>query len=96
MCEDTVVATFYKNGLSETIILPKESSVFSAEAYAIKKTVSIPNIRIELIILTGSASCLQALELGTLKKIVDPRGWAYCQKQKCQIPDSGTCWYYWK
>lgn len=73
-CEDTVVAAFYKNGLSETFILPKECSVFSAEAYAIKKTVSIPNIRIEFIILTGSASCLQALEMGTLKKFVDPLG----------------------
>ncbi|XP_065091986.1 uncharacterized protein LOC135712849 [Ochlerotatus camptorhynchus] len=63
----TVGAAFHNNGLAGKYSLPKECSVFSAEAYAIKMAVSIPNISNELVILTDSASCLQALEAGTSK-----------------------------
>lgn len=65
--EDTVGAAFYTNGLVGTYSLPKECSIFSAEAYAIKMAVSIPNVGKEIAILTDSASCLQALEAGTSK-----------------------------
>lgn len=63
--EDAVGAAFFHNGISRTYSLPKECSVFSAEAYAIKMAVTVPNFRNGLVILTDSASCLQALEKGT-------------------------------
>ncbi|XP_062710982.1 uncharacterized protein LOC134289017 [Aedes albopictus] len=64
---DTVGAAFHANGLAGSYSLPKDCSVFSAEAYAIKMAVSIPNTRRELAIFTDSASCLQALESGKSK-----------------------------
>ncbi|XP_062715142.1 uncharacterized protein LOC134291426 [Aedes albopictus] len=64
---DMVGAAFYTNGFTNTFSLPKECSVFSAEAYAILKAVSIPNVNREVVILTDSASCLSALETGTSK-----------------------------
>ncbi|XP_058449303.1 uncharacterized protein LOC131429269 [Malaya genurostris] len=63
-CEDTVGAAFYNVGIAQKYSLPKECSVFSAEAYAIKMALSIPNVRNEVVIMTDSASCLLALEAG--------------------------------
>jgi ribonuclease HI len=66
-CNNTVGAGLFNNGLMQSHGLPQQCSVFSAEAYAIKRAVSIPNISNELVILTDSASCLLALEAGTSK-----------------------------
>ncbi|XP_058448897.1 uncharacterized protein LOC131428855 [Malaya genurostris] len=63
-CEDTVGAAFYNVGIAQKYSLPKECSVFSAEAYAIKMALSVPNVRNEVVIMTDSASCLLALEAG--------------------------------
>ncbi|XP_062537993.1 uncharacterized protein LOC134206306 [Armigeres subalbatus] len=65
--DDTVGAAFHTTGLAGSFSLPQACSVFSAEAYAIKKAVLTPNTDGEIIILTDSASCLLALESGTSK-----------------------------
>lgn len=65
--DDAVGSAFSTTGLTGKYSLPKECSVFSAEAYAIKMAASIPNIRHEMVILTDSASCLLALEAGKSK-----------------------------
>ncbi|XP_062542164.1 uncharacterized protein LOC134210157 [Armigeres subalbatus] len=60
----TVGAAFFNNGITGTYSLPKECSVFSAEAYALKMAAAIRKFNNELVILTDSASCLMALETG--------------------------------
>lgn len=64
---DMVGSAFYLNGLVGMYSLPNQCSVFSAEAYALKMAVSIPNLSTELVVLTDSASCLLALEGGKSK-----------------------------
>jgi exonuclease III/ribonuclease HI len=66
-CEDTVGAAYQTNGVTGMYSLPNQFSIFSAEAYAIKMALSIPNINTETVILTDSASCLLALEAGESK-----------------------------
>ncbi|XP_062533237.1 uncharacterized protein LOC134202199 [Armigeres subalbatus] len=58
----TVGAAFFNNGIMGTYSLPKECSVFSTEAYALKMAAAIRKFNNELVILTDSASCLMALE----------------------------------
>jgi ribonuclease HI len=63
-CEQSVGAAFFNSGIARTFSLPKDCSIFSAEAYAIKMAINIPNMSNELVVLTDSASCLLALEAG--------------------------------
>jgi ribonuclease HI len=65
--EDSVGAAYYTTHLSGMFSLPKQFSIFSAEAYAIKMAVSIPNLNKEIAVFTDSASCLLAIESGTSK-----------------------------
>ncbi|XP_062534266.1 uncharacterized protein LOC134203408 [Armigeres subalbatus] len=65
--DETVGSAFYTQGIVGTFSLPKECSVFSAEAYAIKMAIGIRNIKTEMVILSDSASCLLALESGASK-----------------------------
>jgi exonuclease III len=64
-CEDAVGAACFNLGIANSCSLPSTCSIFSAEAFAIKMAVEIPNINNEMVILTDSASCLLALETGT-------------------------------
>jgi hypothetical protein len=66
-CADTVGAGLHGNGIAQKCSLLPYCSVFSAEAYALRMAVSIPNINNEIVILTDSASCLLALEAGKSK-----------------------------
>ncbi|XP_058456330.1 uncharacterized protein LOC131433753 [Malaya genurostris] len=63
-CDGTVGAAYYNNVIAQKYSLPKDCSVFSAEAFAIKMAAALPNVRNEMVILTDSASCLVALEKG--------------------------------
>lgn len=65
-CNETVGAGIFGVNVSESHKLPKQCSVFSAEAYAIKKALLIPHIG-NVVIFTDSASCLLALEGGKSK-----------------------------
>ncbi|XP_058816848.1 uncharacterized protein LOC131680141 [Topomyia yanbarensis] len=65
-CENTVGAGLYRKGLGRMRSLPQHCSVFSAEAFAIRMALTVPNIK-DLVILTDSASCLLAIETSKSK-----------------------------
>ena len=63
---DTVGAGLFHRSITDNYSLPQEWGVFSAEVYAIKMALQIPNVS-NLVIMTDSASCLLALEAGKCK-----------------------------
>ncbi|XP_062538102.1 uncharacterized protein LOC134206402 [Armigeres subalbatus] len=85
--DDKVGSAFHSHGLVGKFSLPKECSVFSAEAYAIKKAVTMRNINDDLVILTDSASCLLALESGASK-----HPWIQEIEQTAQNKPVRFCW----
>ncbi|XP_062538215.1 uncharacterized protein LOC134206501 [Armigeres subalbatus] len=86
-CEDTIGAAFYSTGLAGIFSLPEACSIFSAEAYALKKAVSIPNVGSEIVVLTDSASCLLALESGKSK-----HPWIQEVEEKVRNKRVRFCW----
>lgn len=92
--ENTVGAAWHTIGLAGTYSLSEQCSVFSAEAYAIKMAVSIPNVAREMLVFTDPASCYQAMEAGKSKHpwIQDVERVARMKPvQICLIPVSGNC-----
>jgi ribonuclease HI len=85
--EESVGAAFFNSGIARTCNLPKQCSIFSAEAYAIKMAMEIPNISNELVIFTDSASCLLALEAGTSR-----HPWIQEIEKKSQNRPVHFCW----